>query len=384
MDRLACPSRAAVRKGRVTLAACLIVKNESRVLRRCLDSVRDLVDAAVIVDTGSTDDTVAIIRSLDYPRPIHPHERPWVHFAHNRTELLRLAAPVADYLLLLDADQTAEGTLPPLTADGYHLPVRRGPLAYENLLLVRSALPWRYEGVTHEYLTCEGASPPRAITTLSVTDHNDGGGRPAGTQPRWEWDAAVLERELQREPGHPRNVFYLARSYDDLASTRPEHPRAAEWSQQAQARYRQRAAMTSGHADEAYYSLYRLGVLRLAAGDGLALLLEAWQRCPHRWEPAHEACRWLNGRGLYVSSYALSKQALAQPPRPGGLFVTPDVYDHLLAFEHSISAYYVGAFRESYDLCRALLRKTLPPPIDGATRRNLVFPEQKLRNGGCG
>ncbi len=75
-------------------------------------------------------------------------------------------------------------------------------------------------------------------------------------------------------------------------------------------RYRERATM-AGYADEAYYSLYRLGVLRLAEGDGLTVLLEAWQRCPHRWEPVHEAARWLNQRGLYQASYALSKQALA-------------------------------------------------------------------------
>ena len=92
-------------------------------------------------------------------------------------------------------------------------------------------------------------------------------------------------------------------------------------------RYRQRSTM-AGYADEAYYSLFRLGVLRLAAGDGLHILLEAWQRCPHRWEPVHEAARWLNQSGLHQASYALSKQALTRPAEPSGLFISPDVYDH--------------------------------------------------------
>jgi glycosyltransferase involved in cell wall biosynthesis len=39
----------------MTLAACLIVKNEALVIRRCLDSLRGLVQAVVIVDTGSTE-----------------------------------------------------------------------------------------------------------------------------------------------------------------------------------------------------------------------------------------------------------------------------------------------------------------------------------------
>jgi hypothetical protein len=362
----------------MTVAACLIVKNEAAVIARCLDSLRGLVVAAVVVDTGSTDGTPDVVRGLDLPFPVHVHQRPWVNFAHNRTELLRLAAPVADYLLLLDADQTAAGTLPALTADGYHVLMRRGPVAYHNLLLVRAALPWRYEGVVHEYLACDGAGPPVTLDTLTITDHNDGGGRPAGTQPRWEWDAEVLERELAAAPGHPRYTFYLGRTYDDLATTRPDDPRAAEWKAKAVARYRERAGIAAGYADEAFYALHRAGVLRLPDGDGLPLLLEAWERRPHRWEPVHEACRWLNQRGLHRASYALSKQALADPPRPEGLFVYPDVYDHLLAFEHSIAAYYVGEHRESLDRCEALLARPLPPHIEAAVRRNVVFPAQKL------
>lgn len=44
----------------ITVSLCMIVKNEAQVLGRCLQSVADLVDEIVIVDTGSTDDTKAI------------------------------------------------------------------------------------------------------------------------------------------------------------------------------------------------------------------------------------------------------------------------------------------------------------------------------------
>ena len=37
----------------------MIVKNEAAILSRCLDSVCDLMDEIIIVDTGSTDDTKA-------------------------------------------------------------------------------------------------------------------------------------------------------------------------------------------------------------------------------------------------------------------------------------------------------------------------------------
>src|SRR5690625_2420541 len=44
----------------VTISLCMIVKNEEHVLARCLDSVHHLVDEINIVDTGSTDETIAI------------------------------------------------------------------------------------------------------------------------------------------------------------------------------------------------------------------------------------------------------------------------------------------------------------------------------------
>ncbi len=44
----------------ITISLCMIVKNEERILARCLDSVADLVDEIIIVDTGSVDKTKEI------------------------------------------------------------------------------------------------------------------------------------------------------------------------------------------------------------------------------------------------------------------------------------------------------------------------------------
>lgn len=44
----------------ITVSLCMIVKNEERLLKRCLDSVAELADEIVIVDTGSSDRTKEI------------------------------------------------------------------------------------------------------------------------------------------------------------------------------------------------------------------------------------------------------------------------------------------------------------------------------------
>lgn len=44
----------------IAISLCLIVKNEEQTLARCLDSVKDIADEIVIVDTGSSDRTKEI------------------------------------------------------------------------------------------------------------------------------------------------------------------------------------------------------------------------------------------------------------------------------------------------------------------------------------
>ena len=62
-------------------------------IRRCIDSVGGLISHWVIVDTGSTDRTQAIVREQLKRLPGELHERPWRDFSHNRTEALELARP---------------------------------------------------------------------------------------------------------------------------------------------------------------------------------------------------------------------------------------------------------------------------------------------------
>src|SRR6185369_10946241 len=71
----------------------MIVKNEVKVLPRLIRSVKDYIDYYVIVDTGSTDETIALIKREMSACGIEGevHERPWVNFGVNRQQALELA-----------------------------------------------------------------------------------------------------------------------------------------------------------------------------------------------------------------------------------------------------------------------------------------------------
>jgi tetratricopeptide (TPR) repeat protein len=85
----------------IKLSLCMIVKNEAENLPNCLASVRDIVDEIVILDTGSTDDTIAvaelfgaIVHRIDWPND----------FAIARNQALQYVT--GDWVLVLDGDET--------------------------------------------------------------------------------------------------------------------------------------------------------------------------------------------------------------------------------------------------------------------------------------
>ena len=87
----------------ITISLCMIVKNEERVLARCLDSIKDLMDEIIIVDTGSTDRTKEIARK--YTDKIYDFE--WIQdFSAARNYAFSFATK--EYIYTADADEVVD------------------------------------------------------------------------------------------------------------------------------------------------------------------------------------------------------------------------------------------------------------------------------------
>jgi glycosyltransferase involved in cell wall biosynthesis len=84
----------------IKLSACLIIKNEARNLPRCLQSLKGLADEVHVLDTGSTDKSIAIAESFG----CRVSQTPWTdHFAQARNQVLKNAQ--GDWILSIDADE---------------------------------------------------------------------------------------------------------------------------------------------------------------------------------------------------------------------------------------------------------------------------------------
>jgi glycosyltransferase involved in cell wall biosynthesis len=353
----------------------MIVKNEATVIRRCLESVAGLISHWVIVDTGSTDGTQAIVREHLQRLPGELHERPWRDFAHNRTEALELARPRAEYTLLMDADDVLElprgYRLPRLTADAYFVDIEHGPARYQRLQIVRNERPWRYVGVLHEYLACEGAGPAGKLP-LVYRMHFDGARR---RDPKtYARDAEVLERALKTETDRAlrsRYTFYLAQSFRDAG----ERKKAL--------RHYLATAEQGGWADHVYVSLLEAArlteALKARDRDVIAAYERAAAAAPERAEALHGLARYCREHKLYAEGYGYARAGFKVPAPPGGLFVEPWIYAWGMLDELAVNAYWTGRYQESVDACRALLANPqVPAEHRPRIQANAEYSRQRL------
>jgi GR25 family glycosyltransferase involved in LPS biosynthesis/glycosyltransferase involved in cell wall biosynthesis len=339
----------------------MIVKNEAPVIERCLRTVLPIIDHWVIVDTGSTDGTQDIIRRFLANVPGELYERPWKDFAYNRSEALELARPLADYSFVIDADDllefNPEFALSSLSADSYNIVIADGSIEYQRIQLVSNRKPWRYEGVLHEFLTCEGAETQEVLVGVRMRRNHDGARRRDPTT--YQRDALVLEQALAGNVTdflRSRYTFYLAQSYRDSGDR-----------QGALRHYLARGEM--GFWDqERFMSLYEAARLQEALNypvdDVLATYRKAADACPSRAEALHGASRRCRLSGRNAEGYDYARRGLAIPYPEGGLFVEKWIYEYGLLDELAVNAYWAGRYRESLEASFNLLGGEKLPQAD--------------------
>jgi glycosyltransferase involved in cell wall biosynthesis len=344
----------------------MIVKNEAHVIKRCLDSLKGFIDHWVIVDTGSSDGTQDVIREHLKELPGELFERPWVNFAHNRSEALLYARGKADYVFVIDADEVLEFeeglTLPLLDKDAYHFNIVSGGFAYYKTQLVNNKLEWCFKNVVHEYIYAPEAKSDDILPGVKTIRHPDGArSRDHNT---YRKDALMLESALLDEPDNSRYIFYLAQSYRD--ANEPEL---------AIKNYRKRIEM-GGWDEEVWYSLYQIAEIKHRMGANWAEVLDAYLKAyqykPNRAGPLYKIGIRYQWEKSFRLAYLFLHQAMAIPyPQQDRLFVEKSIYDYLLPLEYSVCCFYVGEHARSIEVNNSLLCNVDVPP-------NLI--EQVLAN----
>ena len=376
---------AAVQSPIKTIGLCMIVKNESHIIMRCLESVRPLIDYVLIEDTGSTDGTQALIRDwLDrVGLPGEVYEEPWRDFAYNRSHALAslrehkdldYALMIdADDQLIVDADFDVVAFKKSLSKDQYDVEMRQAGVRYRNPQICSNRREFRYRSVLHEFLQ----SPPGDVSTGAAAGiHIISGREGARSQDpnKYRKDVEVLEQALRSEQDaflRSRYIFYLAQSYRDAG----ENEKALE-------NYLKRAELGSW-TEEVFVSLYAAAQIKQQMGrpfeEVIATYLRASNLMPSRAEALHGASRLSRENNRFAEGYEFASRGLKIPLPVGGLFVEPWIYQYGLLDEFAVNAYWTGRYDDCLTACERLLREGKIPAEDRERiEQNARFAREKL------
>ena len=326
----------------------MIVKNESKVILRLLNSVYKFIDSYCICDTGSTDDTVSIITTFFNEKNISgkiAHQQ-FRDFGYNRTYALMQCENMSDvdYILLMDADMVLrfneneiiniKNKLVEYTA--FYIFQGSNTFHYKNVRIVKNNSGMKYWGVTHEYVEVPKDTVYGILKKeeLFIDDIGDGGSK----SDKFLRDIRLLTKGLEETPNNDRYTFYLANSYKDSGQL-----------EKAIETYKKRIEI-GGWVEEVWYSNVTIGRIYKRMGDmerAIFYWLEAYTIYPNRIENLYEIVHYYRDKGknqLAYQFYVMARQQMKEFPNFDYLFLEKDVYDFKLDYEFSIIGYYCNKF----------------------------------------
>jgi tetratricopeptide (TPR) repeat protein len=322
----------------------LMIKNEERIIQRCLSHALPHVDAISILDTGSTDHTIERCQEFlsSCGKPFQISVEPFKNFGYNRTVSFQKAQqlcqelkwdPEKTYAMAVDADMNivVSSTFKTfhLTSNGYTVIQANGHIKYFNTRFMKCGYPWKCIGATHEYWSGDPTSKiPYEV--FYIDDKNDGGCK----SDKFERDVRLLTEEIIEDPKNARAHFYLGQSLKDLGRFK-----------EAIVHFKRRIEL-GGWYEEVWYAHYQIAKCHEFLKD--IGKMELWMNRaftfhPRRSEPLYHMTRYFREVSQHHKAYHYYLKGKDIPyPRDDVLFIEDAVYNGMFDYENTILACYVN------------------------------------------
>lgn len=375
-------------KGSVKLCLNMIVRNEEKVILRCFESVRHLISAIVIVDTGSDDRTIEIIQKYmkDNQLPGEVVSKPWVgglqfEFDYNRNLALRALEKFLEshggnnrwYALLMDADNTAHGNTSKLfnfntqllVADQYSVTMKGGCVYTYPWLLGMHSDPkkrWKWFSPRHEYVAPDGDWKPSIIKLDGGWVRSGREGCRSQNPYTYLEDTMVFLKQLSKDPKNDRACFYGAQSLKDCGL-------GDLGNQLAEVMYAHRIKMGGWH-EEVYMSYLFIGKCQFHrwnygkgkedANEMIQTFLDAHNQSPGRREAPLYLLRIWDCQKKFKLAWSLAQSVLSRPIPTDGLFISSGDEMEFI-FQSSLMAYYAGDKKNFIGLSKEVIKHPNTP-----------------------
>ena len=211
-------------------------KNESKGIRRMLESVYNHIDFYVFQDNGSTDGTPDIVKEFfadkNIPGFIYNVEEGWVGFGWNRDHLLQTCMKTdhgCDWIMKMDCDEYLEvdddfdwSPFLNTNTESFHVVAQAPGCIYYRAWIWNAKLPWKFQhDPAHEVIyldnekggNFERVNLPRGLRMIGTND-----GESYEVRTKYITDALKLEEKMIREETMLTDTYhfwYVAKSYMD-------------------------------------------------------------------------------------------------------------------------------------------------------------------------
>lgn len=357
----------------VKLILTQIMKDESHVAKRMLDSIKNIVDGICVVDTGSTDDSIEIVENWGKENNVETYviKRPFDNFENSRNCSFEKARekflPETDdgnvyYNFWLDFDEQLiiDETFDKqsLDKDLYMFDTYIGQMKYTRNELVRLDMGFRFYGPIHEYIIPPKDKPDVTSDVLKgvkVDVKTDGASWQENIQMKYISHAHILEKYISENRKDPRWIFYTAQSYHDSSNIDNKDERD-ERLRRAIRYYKERVERPDGFAEERFYSQLRIGSImkRMEEPWNLTLqaLLKAYSIEPTRGESIKVIVDYYLQIGEWNLAYMYADFGLRnfhnKNPYPNKLlFIDNNLYVWKFLEVYSAACYYTGRKEEA-------------------------------------
>lgn len=204
---------------------CIMVKNGGAQFEQMLLDNLPFFDRWTILDTGSTDETIATInRVLVGKKKGNLFQEPFINFRDSRNRCLELAGSSCKFITMLDDTYVINGNLRGFLnevrgdqlSSSFTLYIQSDDTIYGSNRIIKSSSGLRYVHRIHEVITDKNNINIVIPKEISNVDDRRFDYMEKRTHDRKQLDLKLLYEEVEENPHDPRAYYYLAQTYNLL------------------------------------------------------------------------------------------------------------------------------------------------------------------------
>lgn len=202
----------------------MIVKNSGENFQKVLTKNLDIIDRWTIIDTGSTDNTVDVIKKVLIGKKGELFEEPFIDFGTSRNRCLEFAGNVCKYKIILDDTYIIEDNLREFLeetrgdqfSDSFSLYITSDDVQYCSNRIIKTSSNLKYIYKIHEVIQLENNNNVCIPINKSRIFDLRSEFMEKRTIDRKEYDLKLLFEMVEEFPNEPRHLYYIGQTYNLL------------------------------------------------------------------------------------------------------------------------------------------------------------------------